>query len=491
MRRSWVNAAIFLFGMILTLFAVLRYFSLDIMLNSSPSLLGDPRITLICLYLLSGVYISVNRNKMESNLNERFEENLVSKTWLRSVVTTYASTFDYRSRSDRTAFFNYCIVYSVLYAVFSTMDYFQNYNFSFDPFAGFSVWWAFANIPTSVALSVRRLRDINRSPYWIFLYVTVVGIFYIIYLNLKPTKSDSPKVERHWEPVAIIIVFLSVTVFGYGFAKAPHEIRDVRETELSPKFQETITEGLISGLISSECTYYLLDGSCLRDGLFEIVNESEVVAPPDMTVPDIWCLIGNCAEVTVVRVARRINVFAGEDCYLDHVEIFGPITPPLNLLVEKMIHDIAHDGDRCDANGMKAQFASLLPPAARRPIGVDVFLSSPGGFVSSGIQLSETMKKYGVTTIISADAQCASACTLLFLAGKERKISVGGTLEFHRAYNIDTYECTAFSGVEEQYIRLVGRKLGNMILDNTLVCNPAELYSFNRDAALTMGLATR
>ena len=55
----------------------------------------------------------------------------------------------------------------------------------------------------------------------------------------------------------------------------------------------------------------------------------------------------------------------------------------------------------------------------------------------------------------------------------------------------DLYSCTD-SAMGSQYYRLLGKEKGRLINENGLtVCNPYNMWTLNRDAALTIGLATQ
>ena len=59
-------------------------------------------------------------------------------------------------------------------------------------------------------------------------------------------------------------------------------------------------------------------------------------------------------------------------------------------------------------------------------------LSSDGGSPRAGYQIGRIIKDYGLDTVASRD--CISACTLMFLGGKNRSMQKGGRLGFHHLY---------------------------------------------------------
>jgi hypothetical protein len=60
-----------------------------------------------------------------------------------------------------------------------------------------------------------------------------------------------------------------------------------------------------------------------------------------------------------------------------------------------------------------------------------VSLNSPGGHVGPAMEVAEMIHSRGLATYV--DRFCASACTLVFLAGRERWLAPGARLGFHQA----------------------------------------------------------
>ena len=61
-------------------------------------------------------------------------------------------------------------------------------------------------------------------------------------------------------------------------------------------------------------------------------------------------------------------------------------------------------------------------------------LESPGGSVSEGLALAELVEKYSLDTAVKT--HCASACTMIFVAGRERILSADAELGFHRCRSV-------------------------------------------------------
>ena len=57
-------------------------------------------------------------------------------------------------------------------------------------------------------------------------------------------------------------------------------------------------------------------------------------------------------------------------------------------------------------------------------------LNSFGGLIEAGLEISRIIADFDVDTKVSGE--CSSACVLIFLAGRNRQLNVGGLLGFHR-----------------------------------------------------------
>ena len=78
------------------------------------------------------------------------------------------------------------------------------------------------------------------------------------------------------------------------------------------------------------------------------------------------------------------------------------------------------------------RFDALL---SRSPGVRTLFLSSPGGLTLEARLIAAEVRKRRLTTYV--EQYCASACTQLFVAGRERVIGKEGVLGFHQAVGVD------------------------------------------------------
>ena len=66
-----------------------------------------------------------------------------------------------------------------------------------------------------------------------------------------------------------------------------------------------------------------------------------------------------------------------------------------------------------------------------------VFLNSEGGKIMPALDMGTLISAKGFATAVPADALCASACALMWLAGKPRYVSANANIGFHAAYVLD------------------------------------------------------
>ena len=119
-----------------------------------------------------------------------------------------------------------------------------------------------------------------------------------------------------------------------------------------------------------------------------------------------------------------------------------------------------------------------------------VDLESAGGHVPAARALAQRIESAGLDT--RAVGLCASACTLVFMAGKARSLGPEGALGFH-AYRIDRTDPMHELAAEEERDRayLSGRGVTEEFLSRVFSTPPDRLWQPGRDELLSGGLLTR
>lgn len=115
-----------------------------------------------------------------------------------------------------------------------------------------------------------------------------------------------------------------------------------------------------------------------------------------------------------------------------------------------------------------------------------VELASPGGRVREAERMAAALKAHGHAS--RAVGTCASACTLVFLAGQPRHLTPTGELGFHRA-STGTYN-PVFEELANQQLAKTYAELGlpQPMIDKTLRTSARSMWFVPRDELLTYGL---
>jgi hypothetical protein len=94
---------------------------------------------------------------------------------------------------------------------------------------------------------------------------------------------------------------------------------------------------------------------------------------------------------------------------------------------------------------------------AQRPLP-SLSLNSGGGLFLEGIRLAQIVKRFGLATYVEEGAYCASACFLVFAAGKEKFASYSGRIGVHAAKHATGDAVSAAAGT--QAMGLLLKRLG-------------------------------
>ena len=117
-----------------------------------------------------------------------------------------------------------------------------------------------------------------------------------------------------------------------------------------------------------------------------------------------------------------------------------------------------------------------------------VRLTSPGGRVVEARYLSELIAERGLTTV--AVGNCASACTVLFMAGRDRLLAPTTTLGFHRYHSPDPEqrEAEANMAIDRRYFR--ARGIPAWFIDRAFTTPNGGMWRPSRDEMKTANVVT-
>lgn len=136
--------------------------------------------------------------------------------------------------------------------------------------------------------------------------------------------------------------------------------------------------------------------------------------------------------------------------------------------------------------GTAAAFESMIvaTPSIR-----SVRLNSGGGWISEGLKLESLIAKRGLVTI--TDDECASACLLAYLGGKERLLAKGARLGFHQTSVAGVGGGVASEG-DAQFRSVLRRKgLPEAFIEEALSAPPDEMWYPTNAELLEANVITR
>ncbi len=123
-----------------------------------------------------------------------------------------------------------------------------------------------------------------------------------------------------------------------------------------------------------------------------------------------------------------------------------------------------------------------------------ISLSSPGGNLVEGLAMAHVIRQFSLDTHV--EFQCSSACTFVFLAGKNRIISPYAKIGFHQASN-PLYYLQNSSGPVSESGNLMMRnaytkaKIDEAIIERAMITPTSDYWYPETDALLNGNVATR
>lgn len=114
-----------------------------------------------------------------------------------------------------------------------------------------------------------------------------------------------------------------------------------------------------------------------------------------------------------------------------------------------------------------------------------VILNSPGGKVYPAMVIAEMIHKHGLSTAVIEGSLCASACSIIFLAGKARLAL--GDLGVHQISGVSDPSLTQ-STISDIYSSLTTFGTHPKVIELMLKTPPDEMYYFSRQELVDYGL---
>jgi hypothetical protein len=85
-----------------------------------------------------------------------------------------------------------------------------------------------------------------------------------------------------------------------------------------------------------------------------------------------------------------------------------------------------------------------------------VILDGPGGVLGEAILIAEEVRRRGLKTAIAANGRCASACAIVFLAGRTKQMGEGAAVGLHSASFEDGRADPLATGIMAGYLSQLG-----------------------------------
>jgi len=120
---------------------------------------------------------------------------------------------------------------------------------------------------------------------------------------------------------------------------------------------------------------------------------------------------------------------------------------------------------------------------------VIVILNSPGGEILASLEIGETVRSHGFATGVVNNALCASACSMIWVAGTSRFLGNSAKLGFHAAYTIsadDKKESGQANALVGAYLTKLG--LSYAAVAYATAAGPDEMQWLHPADALGIGI---
>ena len=143
------------------------------------------------------------------------------------------------------------------------------------------------------------------------------------------------------------------------------------------------------------------------------------------------------------------------------------------------------------AGGINDGSAEQLDRALQlAPAVTTVVFSSNGGWIREGQMLADVIRKHRLNTYV--EGYCASACTIAFLAGKERAAAPAARIGFHASRSVGSVETTP-SSAETAQLRTIYRdaQLPDSFVRQALDTPHQKMWDPPHEVLLTAGVLTR
>jgi uncharacterized membrane protein YhaH (DUF805 family) len=107
-------------------------------------------------------------------------------TFVQAISSCFRNYATFATRAIRSEFWYWYLFVAIVLIVFGGIDQWLNPGLSMGPFSFVNIAVGLALILPSLAVSVRRLHDIDRTGWWVLIGATAIGTLVLIYWACMP-----------------------------------------------------------------------------------------------------------------------------------------------------------------------------------------------------------------------------------------------------------------------------------------------------------------
>ena len=140
---------------------------------------------------------------------------------------------------------------------------------------------------------------------------------------------------------------------------------------------------------------------------------------------------------------------------------------------------------RCTSEGLLEDddYSKFLAASGGQNLTVD--LNSPGGSLLSALQMGAYVRDNGYSTLVRDESTCASACALLWLAGRNRVAGRRAAIGFHAA-SVNGSVVSDGNAVVGAYLSQLGLSLDAVV--KLTQSSPDDMYWLKLNDAKALGI---
>ena len=226
---------------------------------------------------------------------------------------------DFRSRASRAEFWNFSLFLVILYICADIADV-AIAGVSWLEHDGFGPVYLIVTIATllpALAVSVRRLNDINISGWWVLLSITIIGLIPLVYLYLKESYDSEithPSKSFRWTKYFFIPIISVVFLLAacYAILLETGQIPDsevVSGDDLSEKVKAKLINNNIIGK-TDEISYFYSEAiwSYIQAG--QILTQDRVISyeKDENGILEVWDMkYANIESIELLEPGSSIN----------------------------------------------------------------------------------------------------------------------------------------------------------------------------------------